>query len=55
MWKGHFNMYTVEELMAKNCQPPAIPYLQNGTLFLFPNVVCFIYLINILDMYNIMP
>lgn len=49
--EGHFNKYSVDELMAKTCQPPAIPCLQNGTLFLFPNII---YFINVLGTYNTM-
>lgn len=31
--EGRFNKYIVDDLMAKNCQPPAIPHLQNSMLF----------------------
>lgn len=53
--EGHFNKkYTVDELMAKNCQPPPIRYLQNSMFFLFPNIVFFVNFINVLDMYSTM-
>ncbi|KAK2517274.1 hypothetical protein Q9233_013302 [Columba guinea] len=52
--EGPFNKYVVDELMAKNYQPPAIPYLQNYTLFVFPNMTYFVYFANALGMYGTM-